>query len=580
MFYGDFSRKGAKAQRENTNARRCSVLAFLCALAPLREILCCTLGAAICLAASLPVQAAAPSRLTATCYGAAGQVSGSLHMLDTGNGRWMIDCGEVIESRRTASTADGTPAEGQDGKNIPQILPAGVESAAAVFLTHAHADHLGRLPLLVDRGYVGPIYMTEATASLAVPALRVLLRSDRATVRHWAWSKDARARAETRRKALYVHWRECQYCREIPAGNMERATCSTQELFDRFGGRTPPIKVALCSECLGEQIAAVLRHARPVKYDVATDVAPGVRVTFVDAGHIPGSASILFEVTLGGKTRRVLFSGDLGNGLSPLLPPPQPAPAVDAVLVDTTYGPISRKAAVKEQPAAFRRAVAEAVRQGGVTWIPCFALDRTQKILYELHVAQRETLLTQPVPIYCPSPTAKEMTVLYRAHRDGWFSPAIAADTDAFSPRDIHTTVPSAKRLPRPCIILSTGDLVVALWMRQLLSTLLPEPSTNILLVAYQQSGSAGDLLLHGAKELDIDGQSVPVRAKVQAFSCFSGHADASQVDAWLGNVSKQAAVILIHGDKEELDARAEQLQRQGRRVIVAQPGVVMDLER
>ncbi len=225
--------------------------------------------------------------------------------------------------------------------------------------------------------------------------------------------------------------------------------------------------------------------------------------------------------------------------------------------------------------------MAEAVGRGGVAWIPCFALERTQRVLYELHLAQREKLLPERLPIYCPSPTAKEVTSLYRENQQrGWFSPAIAADAEAFSPHDIHSTVPSRRRLPRPSIVISTGDVLVAPWMRQLLSVLLPEPSTHLLLVAYQPAGTAGELLLHGATRLDIDGQAIPVRAKVQPFSCFSGHADASEIDAWLGKVSRQATVVLVHGDREELAARAEQLRRQGRQhVIVAKPGETIGLE-
>jgi len=532
-------------------------------------------------AAAPPLDAASPSKLAATSYGAAGEVSGSLHVLDTGNGRWMIDCGEVLEKGAAGQSAGGAIGEESHAPGIVQTLPAGVESVAAVFLTHAHADHLGRLPMLVDRGFAGPIYLTEATAALAPPMLRVLLRGDSTTVRHWVWSKQSRERAEHDRKALFVHWRNCKYRQTVPPEDVEQATCSQEELRSRFGGQTPRIKVALCNECVGGQIAAVLQHARPVKYGVATDVASGVRVTFLDAGHIPGSASILFEVALAAGRRRVLFSGDLGNHLSPLRPAPPPAPETDAVFVEATYGPISRKTSVREQPAAFRRAVAEAVGRGGVAWIPCFALERTQRVLYELHLAQREKLLPERLPIYCPSPTAKDVTSLYRENqRHGWFSPIVAADAEAFSPRDIHTTVPSQRRLPRPSIVISTGDVLVAPWMRQLLSTLLPQPSTSLLLVAYQPAGSAGELLLHGATRLDIDGQAIPVRAKVQPFSCFSGHADASEIDAWLGNVSRQATVVLVHGDSEELAARAEQLRRQGRRrVIVAKPGETLGLQ-
>jgi Cft2 family RNA processing exonuclease len=159
-------------------------------------------------------------------------------MLDTGNGRWMIDCGAVIEKNRPGLTAGDAISEEHDDEIAPQSLPAGVESASAVFLTHAHADHLGRLPLLVERGFAGPIYMTEATAALAVPALRVLLRCDHATVRHWIWSKERRALAEDSRKSLFIHWRDCKWHREMAAESVERATCSAQELFDRFSSQT------------------------------------------------------------------------------------------------------------------------------------------------------------------------------------------------------------------------------------------------------------------------------------------------------------------------------------------------------
>jgi metallo-beta-lactamase family protein len=538
----------------------------------LKAIVCRAAAMVLCAVAILPLWAAEPAKLVATSYGAAGEVSGSLHVLDTGNGRWMVDCGAEIEK-------DSPDAQGGQS-HLPRTLPTGVESVDALFLTHAHSDHLGRLPLLVERGFHGPIYMTEATAALAVPMLRVMLRMDRTTTRHWTWSKEYRLRAEAGRKSLWLHWRKCKHCRQIDPEDIEQATASMQDLLDRFEGRTTRMRVTVCDECVAEEVAAVLHEARPVKYGAAIEAGPGVRVTLLDAGHIPGSASILFEVSFGAKKRRVLFSGDLGNGLSPLVAGPRPAPAVDAVYVECTYGTIRRKASVRSEPASFRRAVSELVAREGVAWIPCYSMDRTQKILYELHLAQREKLLPDPLPIYCPSPTAKEVTALYREHlQDGWFPPAVAGDADAFSPRDVRGTVPSIGRLPRPCIIISTSDLTAARWMRQLLSGLLPEPSTSVFLVGYQDPETAGARLAHGADKLDIEGQSIPVRAKVQAFSCFSGHGDAADIDAWLANVPQDATVVLVHGDPHELKARAQELRGRGRRrVLIARPGEPVEL--
>jgi metallo-beta-lactamase family protein len=566
-----WQREGSSAHREFLPRRQ----------RRLATMIACWMALTFCLRVPLSLNAAGPTKLAATSFGAAGEVSGSLHVLDTGNGRWMIDCGAMAEKSPAGQPSAGATADEPQGPILAQSLPSGVEAVSAVFLTHAHADHLGRLPLLVDRGFAGPIYMTEATAALAVPMLRVLLRCDQGTVRHWTWPKQSREQAARDRKAVYVHWRNCRRRQEIAPEAAEQATCSMQELGGRFGAPAARWKIALCSECLDEQIAAALRNVRPVKYAVATDAAPGVRVTFLDAGHIPGSASILFEVALGAKKRRVLFSGDLGNHLSPLRPAPRPAPEADAVFVEATYGPISRKAAVREQPAAFRHAVAESVARGGVAWIPCFALERTQRILYELHLAQREKLLPDRLPIYCPSPTAREVTDIYNVLRPrGWFSPAITADADAFAPQEMRFRTPPGKRLPRPSIIIHTGDPLVAPWMRRLLSTLLPEPSTSIVLVGYQTAGSAGELLLHGATKLDIDGQAIPVRAKVHCFSCFSGHADATEIDAWLSGVSKQATLVLVHGDREQILARAAQLRGQDRpQVMIAQPGETIGLE-
>ena len=200
----------------------------------------------ICAALLPPVRAAEPSKLVAVSYGAAGQVAGSLHVLDTGNARWMVDCGAVIGKKGTvpfSPTRKLGPSPSADfaDNRVAETVPAGLESVAAVFLTHAHTDHLGRLPLLVERGFAGPIYMTEATAALAAPMLRAEVRYDRVQPRHWAWSKESLARAEDGHRSLYPPLARLQ----VPQG-------------DRFGRPRS-----------GGRLAA--RPDRPIRRAVAAD---------------------------------------------------------------------------------------------------------------------------------------------------------------------------------------------------------------------------------------------------------------------------------------------------------------------
>jgi metallo-beta-lactamase family protein len=351
---------------------------------------------------------------------------------------------------------------------------------------------------------------------------------------------------------------------------------------------------------------------RRIGYDKPMEVAPGVSVTMLYAGHIPGAASVLFEMRVGEKKRRVLFSGDVGNDLSPLFAGPKPAPDVDAVFVETTYGPTLRDPSVNEERAQFRRAVGEAVDRGRVAWIPLFALDRTQKILHELRLAQKEGTLSERVPIYCTSSTALEITAIYRQHRqDGWFRDSVASDPLAWSPGGLRKSPGLPKNLPRPSVLLTTSGMLDNGPSRTLVSRLVPDKSTAIFLVGYQDPASPGGMLMkaagllregtrdqasltraaaglpsdnakkpQAAAVLELDGQ-IPVRAAVRYFRCFSAHGDAKDMDAWLSKIHRGATVILVHGGPWELTTRAEQLIKQGwRDVRIAKPGEPIELTR
>jgi len=515
--------------------------------------------------------AAMPSRAVLTVHGAAGRVSGSLAVLDTGNGRWMIDCGSFYPEEDD-SHGDREERAARESAELPIEGP----SISALVATHAHLDHIGRVPLLVDRGFSGPICLTRATAEIAGPMLEMQIRFDRGRVRTWTWSKSSRARSEAAGRSLYVHWRPCPYRQGIAPDNLESVTCTSTELPERISGQRP-VKPFLCQKCSQDEVGQIARRFRRVEYRTPTELAPGVRVTLVDAGHVPGSASALFEVELPAGTRRILFSGDLGNDLSALFGGPEPAPDAHVVVLESTYGTTRRDPAVRGHRAAFRQAVGEAVRAGGIVWIPAFAFDRTQKVLYELHLAQREGLLPEQLPIFCPSPTAAAITEIYRKNRQaGWFRDDVAADPLAFEPREIRKTVPSS--LPRPSILISPSDMTTAAWSEKLLERLLPEPSTWVLLVGYQDPFGEGGRLKAGAASLPIRGREIPVRAQVRSFDGFSGHGDAADLDRWLSDVPRTAKLILVHGGTGQLHARVAELNAAGRKAVAAAPGAAIDL--
>jgi len=532
----------------------------------------------------LPVAALAerPTQLIATSYGAAGRVSGSMHVLDTGDARWLVDCGTIYDDELPERSADDERSAASDSQSDTpsRRLPIDAERIAALMLTHTHVDHCGRVPVLVDEGFDGPIYMTRSTATLARVMLEGQVRYDTARMREWVWSENSREDAQINRRRLTVHWRGCKYQNSIGHRNRESKRCSGEELFDYFSGLKPRVEARLCGQCGEDEVARIMQQAEAVEFGRSRRVAWGVRTTFLPAGHIPGAASVLFEVAIDGRVYRVLYSGDLGNELSPLMPGPPPAPKVDAVFVEGTYGATHRRSDVAKQRAEFRKLLGRIVEEKGVVWIPAFALDRTQKVLYEIRLAQDEGLLPERLPVYVPSPSARRFTEIYEQRQEkGWFPPAVAEDDDAFAPSEIERTVPWAAKLPRPCIIISISDVMYTEWMRRLLRSLLPEPSTHLVLVGYTDPASATGQLKQGIEQIHIDGRRVDVEAEVHSFGCFSGHGDATDIDRWLKNVPNNAPVVLVHGDESALRERAEQLRRQGRQhVLVAEEGSPIDL--
>lgn len=390
-------------------------------------------------------------------YGGVGTVTGANFYLDTGKLKLLVDCG-LIQGDRFAQS-ENSEAFAYDPSSIDVLL-----------VTHAHADHIGRIPKLVHDGFKGVIYSTIPTRDLAAVMLR-----------------DA--------------YKVMQY---------ESTKLNIPVLYEE------------------KDIDAALAKWKTVTYDETLDLGDEVSAVFRDAGHILGSATI----TLSRGDRHIVFTGDLGNVPQPLLNPPVMPTGYHYLVMESVYGDRSHEE-VEERSALLLGYIKDVVESKGTLIIPAFSLERTQGMLFEINNFV-ETGLIEPVPTFLDSPLAIAVTELYRGHTtylktavqeqitagDNIFDfPKLSFTRTASESSEIHKT-------PGPKIIIagsgmSHGGRILAHEQRYL-----EDPNTTLLLVGYQTVGSIGRLLQDGARRVRIMGDDVRVRARVATIRGYSGHAD------------------------------------------------------
>ncbi len=385
-------------------------------------------------------------------------------------------------------------------------FPTPASGIDAVVLSHAHLDHCGWLPRLVREGFAGPVLCSPWTARVAPIVLR-----------------DA------------AHLQE------------EDAHHATTHGYSRHD---PPLPLFVNADA--EQAISQLRPIETGREHPLGDALIVLR----RAGHILGSATVEVRLPDGA----IAFSGDLGRPDHPMLREPEPPPAVDALVVESTYGDRVHPPRRPEDLAApIRRAFA----RGGTVLVPAFAIDRTPLLLMALRALMRSGELPT-VPVYVDSPMALAALDVYRAALAAHapeLRPEIGADGgDPFDPGDLRLaqTVDESKRLnqpQRPCIIISAAGMATGGRVVHHLAHLAPDHRNVILLPGFQVPGTRGHALLHGATELKMFGGYVPVRAEVVAIEGFSAHADADDLLAWLGRGAEPRACYVVHG--EEAPARA-----------------------
>ena len=447
-----------------------------------------------------------------TFYGAARAVTGSCHCLEACGKRILIDCG--LQQGRD---------EIDDNK-----LPFHPSEVDYVFATHAHIDHTGRIPLLYKMGYTGQVYATRLTAQL----MNIMLM-DSAHIQEsdaqWANQKGKRA-GRPMVEPLYTT-------------EHAQLALNSMEIYD---------------------------------YNQPFELCPGINVRFVDAGHLLGSSFIEFTITEDGETRKIVFSGDIGNIQQPIIRDPAYLCEADYVITESTYGDREHREGEGEYTEDLAKILDGTFAKGGNVIIPAFAVGRTQELLYFIREIKERGLVTSvpDFPVYVDSPLAKAATTVFAGDLTGYLDQeAIELVEDGikmltFDDLRLTETTEESRGLnddKMPKVIISASGMCDAGRIRHHLKHNLWRPESTVVFVGYQAEGSLGRRLLDGATEVKLFGEEIAVKAQIVNFPGLSSHAGLSGLLNWIQAFSpKPKQVFVVHGDAEVVPQYVERLEKLG----------------
>lgn len=460
-----------------------------------------------------------------TLHGAAGEVTGSSYLVETDRARVLVDFGLF---------------QGGGNTQAKNVLPAGLdpERLDTVLLTHAHLDHCGRLPLLLKGGYAGSIHATKATVDLAGLILR-----DSAKVQGY----------------------------DVERANRKR------EKSDK------PLLAPLYN---AEEVERTVALFRVVELDRPFDAADGIKARYIGAGHMLGSASIELTVQEEGRSKVVVFSGDIGPLGLAIVRDAETFKRADVVFLESTYGDRDHKP-LQETLAEFRAIIEKTVRNRSRILVPAFAVGRTQQIIFHLDELFCGGAV-KPFPVYIDSPMAIQATNIYQSHPDLFDDETIdlrrACDIASHHAHVIPT--PTAQdsmalnNIAGPCLIMAGSGMCNAGRILHHLRHGLSHPETSVMIVGYQGEGTLGRQIVDGAKEVRIFGDTIPVLAQIHTLNGFSAHAGQTELLKWFRFLApSKPQVVLTHGEARGREPLAELIQKQyGLKPVLPSQGDVISL--
>ncbi len=458
-------------------------------------------------------------------HGAAQEVTGTCHELQVNGKRVLLDCG-LFQGHRTESAQKNSQFT-FDPRHID-----------AVVLSHAHMDHAGRIPLLWKKGYRGPIHCTYATQDLSAAMLK---------------------------DGGYIQEKDEEfYCKYLAKSMMQ-------------------CQGPLYTQKDAEDCMTIFKGHN---YNEWFDVVPGLRVQFLDAGHIIGAAMLVLEVTENGTTRHIGFSADLGRSTLPIIRDPAKMPPVDTLICESTYG--NREHSDADQAKELLcEIVNRTAKRGGKVIIPAFSLERMQEIVYDLHVLWDEKRIPA-LPIIIDSPLAEAVTQIFMKHPECYdkeiFEKFLDRQHNPFQFSLVRYTQSKEESkalngVPGPMIILAASGMCEAGRIRHHLKNEIEDARNTIIAVGFMAENTLGRRIVDkGTTEVKIFDQMYQKKAEIVSIDAYSGHADMSDLDGYIASIEGLKRVILVHGELAQMQPFAERIRARGITAEMPQREQILEL--
>lgn len=461
-----------------------------------------------------------------TSYGAAQEVTGSQHVLEVNGKKILLDCGLFQGHRQMAFEKNANFAF--DPTSIDTLL-----------VSHAHIDHTGNIPHLVKNGFKGVIYCTEATKNLCRPLLL---------------------------DSAYIQEQDAKY------------------FSKKLGDSALPNEPIYTSA----DVEHALELFKDLPYDKRFKLYDGIYLTLREAGHVLGSSMICLDIEdrEDGQQKRLIFTGDLGRDRLPIINDPYDFTEADYLLIESTYGNRTH-APIEEGIPELARLINRTVQRGGKIIIPSFAFERTQELIYSLHLLLDRKEIPTNLPIFIDSPLASSLTDIFKQHMELYdedIRENFRLGVNPFDPTQLKftATVEDSKKLNffiGPCIIISSSGMCEAGRIRHHLKNNIEDPKNSIAVVGYMAEHTLGRKIVDGDEFVKIFDQMYKVKAEVVILESFSAHADMNDLDKFIKGIKGLKKIMLVHGETNQSEAFADRIKTfSDAEAIVMEPSKVIRL--